>query len=149
MKIGKLIAQTTAVLLFGGLVAHATVLTFGTKWTLVNETDQGIVVACERQASDDGVTIHLEPTSIPAKSSLEYAWGDAWHNDGMGLNPGLWACRAGVEGAAAADAGTFKTDWGEPAQLNVSRAGQDFVITKTSVPGAVAKGEAHDGSSRR
>lgn len=119
-------ARAVVLALGGALIAQATVLTLGTKWTILNDTDASVTITCDRMRSDDGVSIKLKPTEVPPHQSLEYNWGDAWYNDGMGLNAGSWACS--TESGAAI--GTFKSDWGEGVALVVKSTNGRLSLAK-------------------
>ena len=114
-----------------GAVIVSTSAFGGTLWSLRNDTDLNVTLACERQ--DDGTVapIKLMSQVIAARKNVEHDWGDSFYNDGMGLNSGHWRCSAESQGQNLATVGKFSTDWGENLKIVISNAGDVLVITKT------------------
>lgn len=102
-----------------------------TSWKLQNDSNQKFTIECVGRESAGPVRIKLEPINLAAQSRTEYAWGDAWYNDGMGLNPAEWTCQAQRAGdSVVITAPGFSTEWGELIRLTVDQTGKRLFLTR-------------------
>ena len=87
---------------------------------------------CKNTSSGE-IAIALSSQVIAAGATEEYDWGEAYDNDGMGLNRGTWACNA-VSGKAKVFAlAPFVTTWGEAVVLRISGDGQGLALQVNSL----------------
>lgn len=111
----------------------ATEVSSNTTWKLQNESDKKFTIECLGRESAGPIRMKLEPVIIAAHSRTDYAWGDAWYNDGMGLNPAEWTCKAQAEAdSVAISLPEFSTEWGELIQLTVDQSGKRLSLSRES-----------------
>jgi hypothetical protein len=128
--------QRTGIGIAGLIISNillATEVSSNTTWKLQNESDKKVTIECLGRESAGPVRMKLEPVIVAAHSRTDYAWGDAWYNDGMGLNPAEWTCKAQAEGSSVAiSLPKFSTEWGELIQLSVDQSGKRFSLSRES-----------------
>lgn len=98
-------------------------ISFPTKWTLINKTRQTLTFTCSCPKPRGLVNpINMATTTVPVGGTKVVNWGDWWYNDGLGLNACTWSCSAkSVAGVYASV--TFNTDWGENITLRAKSTG--------------------------
>jgi hypothetical protein len=104
---------------------------FSTKWSIKNQTSQEVTLRC-KNASSGELKIALSSLVIAADATAEYDWGEAYDNDGMGLNPGTWACSAASGKAKVFALAPFATTWGEAIVLKITGDGQGLALQVNS-----------------
>ena len=107
--------------------------TFSSKWTIKNNLNQSINLTC-KNLKENGLNILFENKLIPHNNSVIYDWGDNYYNDGLGLNPGNWQCKAQTleEKSSPTDFMSFSTDWGENMILIIDKYDEKIVLIKKS-----------------
>jgi hypothetical protein len=105
-----------------------------TKWTVQNDADRAVHVECESPETDVPLYFHTVHAVAPG-GQYAHRWHGWYHNDGLGLNPGVWRCAAGDSSSPLTEEGTrvaeFVTDWGEELRLVV---GKDLAVAKAAPP---------------
>lgn len=84
----------------------------GTVWRIENGTDLYINIICLSGYLDNLNNIKIKKEFMLGPHEQEdHDWGYDWDNDGMGLNPSNWICKAYEDGKLLAST-TFDTAWG-------------------------------------
>ena len=112
--------------------------TYSTKWSIKNATIEAVSLRCKNISQSD-MAISLHSQVIAAGATVVYDWGDDYYNDGMGLNPGTWACSAVNGDAKAFDLAPFSTSWGEAVDLKISGSKGGLVLSMSKAPNAAPK----------
>ncbi len=107
-----------------------------TVWKVHNRAGTPIAILC---ASDELIGIsgqaRFESPVIASGSSYSHGWGEAWHNDGMGLNAGTFTCKANTssDGQSVAASITFNVTWDEPAEISILKKDSGLNLSKRTV----------------
>jgi len=120
--------------------------TYSTKWSIKNATTEAVSLRCKNISQSD-MSISLHSQVIAAGATGVYDWGDDYYNDGMGLNPGTWACSAVNGDAKAFDLAPFSTAWGEAVDLKISGSKGGLVLSMSKAPNAAPEKASSRSSS--
>ncbi len=122
---GLIIAQTTC--------THTSYI-FSTVWTIHNQTPVQFAIDCVSPPPKGLITGLTMEVIAEQNSVIHYRWGDAFYNDGMGLNPGYFTCMVWQQenGRENQNKQTirFNTGWGEAVILSITKQYDSFIIKK-------------------
>lgn len=101
------------------------------QWSMENNTDEFISIEC-RSLSLRGLPGIVVSTGIKNIAPRGIAHHDFsyMHNDGLGMNPGVFKCNASSPTSATTT--SFSTTWGENVRLFITKPGQTLTISKSS-----------------
>lgn len=126
--------RALALVLGGGVIAKATLMTFGAKWHIHNDTGRSLTLACD---SDDQRS--LRSIELPPNGVIDYSWDDSSFGEALGASLGRWSCRAGTPDALA-EVGTFSAESREEVDLGLAEEGGELVLHKASQRSPLARG---------
>lgn len=110
-----------------------------TVWSIHNNSQRAIEITCTGKDPHADLVMTSPAISVKAQADSSLTWGDAWFNDGLGLNAGSFNCTVKDGARTVAATGEFKSDWGESVALTFAARDDGWVVTKAMQKSGIAR----------